>query len=183
MDIASYSTIALELANVEPYDDPDGGQLLAVLVRQWGWRPEQVTSADIADLRRLHHDLRAIMTAADDDDAAGRLNRLLRANPICPEISNHRHGDNPPEWHLHLALPDARIAEHAGAVCAMGLTAALLETGLDRRGSCDHGTCDDVFIDSSPGHTRRYCSDTCQNRANVAAYRARKRAKRDAGTG
>lgn len=28
----------------------------------------------------------------------------------------------------------------------------------------------------SPGGTRRYCSDSCANRANVAAWRARKRA-------
>jgi predicted RNA-binding Zn ribbon-like protein len=32
-----------------------------------------------------------------------------------------------------------------------------------------------VFIDTSTSNTRRYCSERCMNRANVSAYRARKR--------
>jgi predicted RNA-binding Zn ribbon-like protein len=32
-----------------------------------------------------------------------------------------------------------------------------------------------VFIDTSVNRTRRYCSDRCASRANVTAYRARKR--------
>ena len=35
--------------------------------------------------------------------------------------------------------------------------------------------CADVYVDASPTHDRRYCSVTCQNRARVAAYRARRR--------
>ena len=57
----------------------------------------------------------------------------------------------------------------------------LLDIGFDRRGVCQHTTCADVYIDASPGGTRRYCSDSCQNRANVAAYRARKRAEQAEG--
>ena len=32
------------------------------------------------------------------------------------------------------------------------------------------------FVDTSPNRSRRYCSDRCSSRANVAAYRARQRA-------
>jgi predicted RNA-binding Zn ribbon-like protein len=32
-----------------------------------------------------------------------------------------------------------------------------------------------VFVDTSPNQSRRYCSDRCSSRANVAAYRARQR--------
>ena len=32
-----------------------------------------------------------------------------------------------------------------------------------------------VFVDTSPNQSRRYCSDRCSSRANVAAYRARRR--------
>jgi predicted RNA-binding Zn ribbon-like protein len=32
-----------------------------------------------------------------------------------------------------------------------------------------------VFIDTSANRTRRYCSERCTNRANVTAFRARKR--------
>jgi predicted RNA-binding Zn ribbon-like protein len=30
-------------------------------------------------------------------------------------------------------------------------------------------------VDTSPNQSRRYCSDRCSSRANVAAYRARQR--------
>jgi predicted RNA-binding Zn ribbon-like protein len=36
-----------------------------------------------------------------------------------------------------------------------------------------------VFIDTSTGNTRRYCSERCMNRANVSAFRARKRDEGD----
>jgi predicted RNA-binding Zn ribbon-like protein len=33
--------------------------------------------------------------------------------------------------------------------------------------------CDRVFVDVSRNGTRRFCSETCQNRVKVAAHRAR----------
>jgi predicted RNA-binding Zn ribbon-like protein len=38
---------------------------------------------------------------------------------------------------------------------------------------CDAGDCNDVLVDLSKNHSRRYCSTTCANRMNVAAFRAR----------
>jgi len=32
------------------------------------------------------------------------------------------------------------------------------------------------FVDTSPNQSRRYCSERCSSRANVAAYRARQKA-------
>ncbi|WP_141743598.1 CGNR zinc finger domain-containing protein, partial [Streptomyces abyssalis] len=32
-----------------------------------------------------------------------------------------------------------------------------------------------AYLDTSTNRSRRYCSDRCATRANVAAYRARKR--------
>jgi predicted RNA-binding Zn ribbon-like protein len=40
---------------------------------------------------------------------------------------------------------------------------------------CQAAPCQGVFIDVSVNRTRRYCSDRCASRANVTAYRARKR--------
>ena len=37
-------------------------------------------------------------------------------------------------------------------------------------------TCEHVYVDTSPNRSRRYCSERCSSRANVAAYRARRRA-------
>lgn len=35
--------------------------------------------------------------------------------------------------------------------------------------------CRNAYLDTSTNRSRRYCSDRCATRANVAAYRARKR--------
>ena len=178
MDFASYSEIALDLANVEPYDDPDDDGLLDVLRTHFPKMAKRLNDADLPPLRELHARLRTIMQAEDEAVAVEQLNILLLANPINPEISGHSHDDGrEDQWHLHLSRDTASVSAHAAAVSAMGLTAALIDHGFDRRGTCSHTTCRDVYIDGSPGGTRRYCSDSCQNRANVAAWRARKRAE------
>jgi predicted RNA-binding Zn ribbon-like protein len=46
---------------------------------------------------------------------------------------------------------------------------------LDRLRVCDADDCDDVVVDLSKNRSRRYCSSTCSNRVNVAAFRARQR--------
>ena len=45
---------------------------------------------------------------------------------------------------------------------------------LDRLRICDADDCDDVLVDLSKNRSRRFCDAGCGNRANVAAYRARK---------
>ncbi len=41
------------------------------------------------------------------------------------------------------------------------------------------GPCRNAYLDTSTNRSRRYCSDRCATRANVAAYRARKRLEAD----
>ena len=43
-------------------------------------------------------------------------------------------------------------------------------------GLCAAPDCDFVVIDLSRNRSRRFCDSGCGNRANVAAYRARRRA-------
>ena len=48
---------------------------------------------------------------------------------------------------------------------------------LDRLRICAADDCQDVLVDLSRNHSKRYCdTGNCGNRTNVAAYRARKRA-------
>jgi predicted RNA-binding Zn ribbon-like protein len=47
---------------------------------------------------------------------------------------------------------------------------------LARLRYCAAGDCDDVMIDLSKNRSRRFCSLTCANRVNVAAYRSRRSA-------
>jgi predicted RNA-binding Zn ribbon-like protein len=46
---------------------------------------------------------------------------------------------------------------------------------LDRLRVCEADDCEDVHVDLSKNRSRRYCSNACGNRMNVAAFRARSR--------
>ena len=48
---------------------------------------------------------------------------------------------------------------------------------LDRLKRCAAEDCDDVVVDLSRNHSRRFCESGCGNRENVRAYRNRKRAQ------
>ena len=67
------------------------------------------------------------------------------------------------------------MADKYAAGAVMGLAVRLTDLGIDRFGVCQAAGCRGVFIDVSTSNTRRYCSDRCMNRANVSAFRARKR--------
>ena len=58
----------------------------------------------------------------------------------------------------------------------MGLANLVCDLGATRLGICSEARCDNVFVDTSPNQSRRYCSDRCSSRANVAAFRARQKA-------
>ena len=73
------------------------------------------------------------------------------------------------------------MAEQHSSVCELlvaesllGLANLVCELGAARFGVCDASRCTHVFVDTSPNRSRRYCSDRCSSRSNVAAYRARK---------
>ena len=61
----------------------------------------------------------------------------------------------------------------------MGFLDLIREDQLDRLRTCAADDCDDVLVDLSKNRSKRYCdTGNCGNRANVAAYRARKRQPR-----
>jgi predicted RNA-binding Zn ribbon-like protein len=69
------------------------------------------------------------------------------------------------------------VAELLIAEALLGLSILVCDVGPLRLGVCQASGCDDVFVDTSPNQSRRYCSDRCSSRANVAAYRARRKAE------
>jgi predicted RNA-binding Zn ribbon-like protein len=64
---------------------------------------------------------------------------------------------------------------------AMALVDVLRADELGRLRVCEAGDCQDVHVDLSRNRSRRFCESGCGNRANVAAYRARKAAAAGAG--
>lgn len=179
MELASYGDLAVRLVNTagpDPAQDRlrDVSGLRLLLADHPTWR-SRVTEEDVARLRSLRGKLRGVFerAAAGEDQAAVRsLNGLLSESVIRPQISGH----DAEEWHLHLyeGAPQTWRAYEAAAV--MGLAVQLTQAGLDRFGVCQGAPCRNVFVDTSTNRSRRYCSERCATRANVAAYRARRRA-------
>ena len=173
MNFDSYADAAIDLANLEPHGAPAVAALRAWADGAFPHFRTRLTPADRAPVLDLHRRLRTALTAEDDRATVDALNGLLREHPVSPQISGHDASD----WHLHLDRADLPTVERMAAILVMGLVTALLDTGVGRRGICGRPDCGDVFIDVSPGGTRRYCGTPCANRANVAAHRARRRAE------
>jgi predicted RNA-binding Zn ribbon-like protein len=181
VDFGSYAEFAVDLVSSEPdeldHDDPltsiDG---LRGFLAVRPWMADRAEESDVAPLARLRRQLRGVFDAADEGrsaDVVEQLNRLLAHHRPQPSISGHDDAD----WHLHVADDHAPVATEYATGAVMGLTMAFLEHGVERLGSCADPRCGGVFLDTSRNRSRRYCSDRCASRANVAAHRERQRAR------
>jgi predicted RNA-binding Zn ribbon-like protein len=180
VDFGSYADFAVDLVSSGP-DELDPDDPLADLdgLRRFlatrPWMASRAVAGDIAPLVRLRRQLREVFDAAAERrsaDVVERLNRLLAQHRAQPSISGHDDAD----WHLHVADEHAPVATEFATGAVMGLTMAFLEHGVERLGTCADPRCGGVFLDTSRNRSRRYCSDRCASRANVAAHRERQRA-------
>ena len=177
MDLNSYAELAVRLVNTSGGGE-DGDRLanldgLRALLADREHLSAGMTRNDLEALRDLRGEFRAFFAACaagDGGDAAARLNALLIQHPVHPQLSGH---DGQP-WHVHYT-ESGSVADKYAAGAAMGLAVRLTDLGIERFGICQAAGCRGVFIDGSTSNTRRYCSDRCMNRANVSAFRARKR--------
>lgn len=178
VDLSSYAELAVRLVNTASLGHEGGDQLasldkLRALVDDREHLNHGITRADLDALRMLRDEFRAFFVACSQEngeDAASRLNELLIQYPVHPQLSGH---DGQP---LHVHFTDSgSMSDKYAAGAAMGLAVRLTELGLGRFGVCQAAPCQGVFMDVSANRTRRYCSDRCASRANVIAYRARKR--------
>ena len=130
------------------------------------------TEEELASVRRLRTRLRALWEAQGRDEVAALVNDLLADSAAQPYLSRHDGWD----WHLHVTRADAPLAERMGAEAAMGFLDLVRTDDLERLRVCAADDCSDVLVDLSRNKSKRYCdTGNCGNRANVAAYRARKR--------
>lgn len=178
MDFIRYAERAAALVNAEL---PDTAALHEHLADR-SWLHRSVAEADVASLQAFRVELRAVFEASDVDDVrlvVGSLNDLLATHPVTPMISDH----DPDNLHMHVANRAASVAELLIGESLMGLANLVCDLGATRLGICSEPRCDNVFVDTSPNQSRRYCSDRCSSRANVAAYRARQKAGAGPATG
>ena len=171
MDFIRYAEAAAALLNAD-MSDVDG--LVAHLSgREWLY--ERATDRDCMLLRKFQRELRPVFesgAAADTPGVVAGLNELMARHPITPRISDHDDHD----LHLHVATENASVAELLVSESLLGLATLVCDLGANRLGACSAKPCTHVFVDTSPNHSRRYCSERCSSRANVAAFRARQKA-------
>jgi len=170
VDFTRYAERSAGLLNAD-LSDVDA---LRALLADRDWLLEHCTDRDCMLLRRFQRDLRPLFEASDRGETAAvvdGLNELMVRHPITPRISGHD-GD----LHIHAASKSQSVAELLTGEALLGLANLVCDLGPTRLGVCAEARCDDVFVDTSPNASRRYCSDRCSSRANVAAYRARQRA-------
>ncbi|MFJ2649782.1 CGNR zinc finger domain-containing protein [Streptomyces sp. NPDC087420] len=194
MELASYSDYAVRLVNTEePARGTDTLTSVDDIRALFGASTQlarRATEADLTRFRAVRARLRAVFTAADEGEGAQAvdlLNSLLLEFPVSPQVSGHDFLDEEgrPRWHMHLAEHPSNATAGYAATAAMGLAFHLTGFGVDRLGLCQAAPCRNAYLDTSTNRSRRYCSDRCATRANVAAYRARKRleTERSASTG
>lgn len=188
MDLAYYSDYAVRLVNSEePLRGTDSLTSVEAVRELFGpasHAGSRAVEADVPRLRAVRTRLRGVFEAADEADevrAVDLLNALLLEFPVSPQISGHDHLDatGRPDWHMHLAEQAANATAYYSATACMGLAFQLTTLGVDRLGICEAAPCRNAYVDTSTNRSRRYCSDRCATRANVAAYRARKRLESD----
>jgi predicted RNA-binding Zn ribbon-like protein len=170
MDFVRYAERSAGLVNA---DLGDATHLVGFLDGR-EWLHSSVSEKDVAALRRFVRELRPVFEASNAGDefaVVDQLNALLAKHPVTPYISGHGS-----RWHMHVADRQSSVAELLVAESLMGLSTLVCDLGATRLGVCDSTPCTSVFVDTSPNQSRRYCSDRCSSRANVAAYRARQKA-------
>ncbi|WP_370617940.1 CGNR zinc finger domain-containing protein [Mumia sp. Pv 4-285] len=180
MDFVGYAERAAVLANT-PLGSVD--EVRAHLAGR-EWLVPQVTDRDVRVLQRFQRRLRTVFEnggAGETQGAIGALNALLASHRITPLIvptddAGTDSGRTASGWRLHVADRAATVADLLVAESLMGLSILVCDLGPGRLGVCASQGCSTAYVDTSPNHSRRYCSDRCSSRSNVAAYRARKKA-------
>lgn len=178
MNLSSYAELAIRLVNTDGDDrSHSGGLATADAYRAlMADRPHlngPVSPADLESLRMLRAELRRVFTSAAggaEGEAVRSLNALLIQHPVHPQISGHDGQD----WHLHLT-ESGTISDRYAAGAVFGLTATINDLGLGRLRVCAADSCRDVFIDTTPDRSRRYCSDRCLGGGSVTTLRPRRR--------
>ena len=183
MGLTSYAELAVRLVNSasngghqDMLSEPEA--VRALLADRSDLRGP-VTRVDLDALRHLRDELTAVFSACTQGDpAAGveRLNALLISHPVHPVIVPAQGPARRDRRPYQLTLSGSgSVSDRFTTGAVMGLATVLTQFGPDRLGRCGLTCCTGVFVDTSPNGSRRYCSEQCGNRANVTAFRFRRR--------
>jgi predicted RNA-binding Zn ribbon-like protein len=129
------------------------------------------TQAEVEVARKLRETLHDAAIGAEEAQITGLINRLLSEPPVHVHLALS--GEN--GWQLtYQPGPTMAALERLQFEASLGLALTLLTYGKERLKACVASPCQEVFIDTSKNQSRRFCSEQCANRFNIAAYRERK---------
>lgn len=171
-EVALAAAAALVNTGLQPNEGLPDLASLDDFVATWGWTGSRTRSR--AELSAVHA-LRPRLARLWDvgvDEAVDIVNTLLREAHALPQLVRHD------EWnyHLHATPSHAPLADRMAVEAAMAVTEVIRLDELSRLHICAAERCDDRMVDLSKNRSRRFCSTSCANRTNVAAFRARKSA-------
>jgi predicted RNA-binding Zn ribbon-like protein len=163
-------------ALVNTASDPDTlctPEDLSRFLDEQGWYGARAGGPDELDaVRALRPQLRELWLL-DEAELVPALNAILTEAEALPQLVDH----DGLGWHVHAVPQDAPLATRMAVEAAMAFIDVVRAGELDRLKRCAAEDCDDVVVDLSRNHSRRFCESGCGNRENVRAYRDRKRAR------
>ena len=143
--------------------------------RSWTPGPERTvpTEDDLVATHGLRDVLRRLIGSGDTREVVHRASDLTRSVGALTLAVD----DAGTRWQV-TTPPEASLADQLGLLTGIGVLGVTHALGVDRFRSCASPDCAGVFIDTSRNGARRYCMPgLCGNRVNVAANRARPRAR------
>jgi predicted RNA-binding Zn ribbon-like protein len=172
MDISGYRSdgVGLAVALVNGVYDPavDESEAVDAALLHYGVINRPLSARERSAVRTWAEHLHAVFAAGTATEAAHLLNQLLDVVVTHPYITDHGG-----QLHLHYAPAEAAALHRVQASTSMALAIVLCDYGMSRLGVCRAADCDCVYVDVSRNAQRRFCSESCANRTNVAAFRAR----------
>lgn len=131
----------------------------------------QNSPAELEEVRSVREPLRSLWRSGAEEDLVAVVNGMLEAGRALPQLV--RHGIF--GWHLHATRDESPLATRIVVEAAMAFVDVIRGDERDRIRVCAADDCEAVLVDFSRNRSKRYCdTGNCGNRANVAAYRARR---------
>ena len=169
--LQSAAALVNTLADPHRDDELTTVEQLDAFVAHWGWTGSRThDAAELEAVRTLRPRLKQLWTTPDEVQLVDGINQLLLEGDALPQLVRHDHWS----WHLHATTSEQPLATRMAVEAAMALVDVVRSEEMSRLRTCEADDCDDLVIDLSKNRSRRYCEGSCGNKANVAAYRARK---------
>lgn len=141
-----------------------------VLVNRYTGSREN-TIAELEAVRAIRPVLRVLWLTRVEEDLVLLVNEILESGQATPQLV--RHGQF--GWHLHATRDESPLATRILVEAAMAFVDVIRGDECERIRVCAAEDCEAVLVDLSRNRSKRYCdTGNCGNRANVAAYRARR---------